>query len=154
MDIKKDFKTVFVSGVEEPLDLIGSAIHAANVRAVRYSCPITDGEANDFNFAVSESLNVIFSDPSIPMGTHQLVSLNGAKCLAKGVGVHADALAFGFAEEAVKKGGGDPRFEDHPATDVGTNHGISLDECGEDCEGKIIYHNYYTFRMTITLLST
>ena len=55
-------------------NLLSSAIHASNIRSIWAKSPISDGKTNDFNITSSKSLNVIFSNPRIPMSTHDFIS--------------------------------------------------------------------------------
>jgi len=126
VNVEENLNAVLVAGIHKPFNLFSSTIHAAIVGTVGGGGPVTNGEADDFKLAVSKILNKVLSDPGVPMSAHDGITFLGAECLAESVGVHTNTLSVGVAEEAVEEGGGDPGFEDHPATDVGADDGITL----------------------------
>ncbi len=91
INVEENLDIVFSTGVYEPHDLVGGAIHAANVRTVRLDGPVADWKADNFNFAYEEPLDVVFGNPSVPIGAHDTICLLGFECLAQTLRVHADS---------------------------------------------------------------
>ena len=124
--VEENLDLVFLGGVEDPLDLVGGTVSAANVRAVGLESPVTDGDTDDLDLSGGHLLEVVLSDPGIPMLTKHGVTLLGSKRLTESVLVHADTLSVGLLEEAVEKSWGDPGLKDLPATNVGADHGAAI----------------------------
>ena len=122
MHIEEDLDVVFLGRVQEPRDLVCSTFSASNVGSVWLQSPITDGNSDDLDLAISHVLEGLFGDPSIPMLSEDLVSLISAKSLTESVLVHSNTFGVSLAKEAVEERWGDPRLENLPATNVGANH--------------------------------
>ena len=163
MDIEQDLDVIFVGGVEEPGDLILGAIGAANVGAVRLEGPVTNGKSDDLDVPSGHLDEGVLGDPLVPVLTEHLIASLGSESLAEGVLVHADLLWTWLVEESVEERWGNPWLEDHPATNVGADHGFLvsslLGEGGgsKGCEGKGLHlgflKNYYKFYRKQELLS-
>lgn len=57
MDIKENLDAVGFAPIEEFVDVILSAVSAANVRAILVKSPVTNGQTDDFNLAISQVLD-------------------------------------------------------------------------------------------------
>jgi len=121
VEIHKDLDTVFVCGIIEPLDLVSSSVHAPNIWAIWVKSPVTDWKSDDLNSFLCELLEVILSEPSIPMCSHELVSFYCPESLTESIGVHSSVILI-LTKESVKERRSDPRFEDHPTSSVGSCH--------------------------------
>lgn len=103
MDIQKNFDTVLVALVHEPLDLIMSTVHAPNVRSVGMSSPVANRQPDNLDLAVSQVLHNFSGDKGVPMSTHKLVAFFRAENFADGPAVSADTLRMSLAEETVEE---------------------------------------------------
>jgi len=130
VDVKEDFDFVLSAGVEEPLDLVSSAVHASFVRPVRTVSPVADGKSNDFDLTLSQAGNVLLSHPGVPMSPHQLISLLGSKGFTERVRVHSDTLRVGLSQESIEERRRDPGFEHHPSSNIRSYHRSSWRFCG------------------------
>ena len=71
------------------------------------------------------------------MGSENLVTHLWSKSLTEGPHVSANALRVGLVEESVEQTWSDPWLEDHPATNVGADHGFLVSGLlGEGSGGK------------------
>ena len=136
--VKEHLDVVLLGHVEEPLDLVLGALSAANVGAVGLQSPVSDRNSDDFNLAISHSLEGLLSDPVVPVVAEDSVSLLGAEGLAESVLVHADTLRVRLAQEAVEQRRRDPGLKHLPSTDVGANHGAATGgrRNGSCCKGS------------------
>jgi len=103
MDIKENLDSVLISSIKEPLDLISSAISAPNIRTVGFENPVTDGQPDNFNFSLGKSLNMILSDPGIPMSSKNLVSFLRSELLTERVLINADTFTLSLTQESVEE---------------------------------------------------
>ena len=133
--VQKHLNVVLLCGVEEPLDLVGGTVSAANVGAVGLEGPVTDWDSDDLNISSGHLDESVLSDPLFPMLTEHGVSLLGSKSIAEGVLIHTDTLGMSLAEESVEERWGDPWLEDLPATNVGADEGF-LAILGEGSGGE------------------
>ena len=114
--IEQNLEAVLLGGIQSPLDFILGAVHATHIGAVGLESPVTDGEADNFDLTISHLLEVLLSDPRLPMLTNDCVTLFSTERLAEAILVHADAFGMSLAEEAVEERRGDPGLDHHPAT--------------------------------------
>lgn len=49
MDVNEDLDVVFGTGIEDPLNLVSGAIHAADIRSVWVESPVTDRHSDNFD---------------------------------------------------------------------------------------------------------
>ena len=133
MDIKENLDSVVLGGVEQPLDMVLGSISATNVWSVLPESPVTDWETDNLDFSVGKVLDEVLSDPALPMSLEDSVSLLWSKSLTESVLVHTNTLRLSLAKESVEETWGNPRLKDLPSTEVGSNHGFSLDSSNSSC---------------------
>ena len=161
--VEQDLDVILLGGVEEPGDLVLGALSAADVWAVWLESPVTHGESDNLDVSGGHLDEVVLSDPLVPMLTQDCVALIRSEGRAEGVLVHADLLWAWLIEEPVEEGWGDPWLEDHPATNVGADHGFLVSGLlgegggGKSCNSKGLHLDflkiYYNLNESLTLLS-
>ena len=97
------------------------------------------------------------------MSAHNLVTVVRSKSLTEGIAIHTDSLAMCLSKESVEEGWSDPWLEDHPATNVGADHGFLVSGLlgegggGKSCNSKGLHLDflkiYYNLNESLTLLS-
>jgi hypothetical protein len=142
VDIEENLEAILVSRVEEPLNLLSGTVHATDVRPVRSGSPVTNRKTDDLNFPVSKVLDKVLSDPRVPMGAHDFVTFHWTESLAESVRIKTNTFRLAFPEEAVEERGGDPGFEDHPSSDIGTDSGALFSDgnWGKSCKSNFLKH--------------
>lgn len=83
MNVHQDFDIVFCASVIEPIDFLGSTVHASNIWSIWIKSPVSYWESNNFNASVSEIRDIGFLVPSIPMGSHHRITFGWTKSFAK-----------------------------------------------------------------------
>lgn len=69
---------------------------------------------------------MLFSYPSIPMGTKNSISFLRSKSFTERVLVDADTFTMGLTKETVEERRSNPGLKNLPATNIGTDDGSSL----------------------------
>lgn len=158
MDVEKNLNVVLLGGVEEPGDLVLCTISAADIGSVLLEGPVTDRNTDHFDLTVCHLLEGILGNPSIPMVTEHGVTFFRAKSLTESVLVHTDAFLMGLTKEAVEHGRSDPWLKDHPATNVGANHGSAIrigcssESGGCESSGNERLHNLKIIKICLELV--
>ena len=127
--VEQDFYANLSELVESPFDLLFSAVHAAFVWTVWLESPVANWDTDELNVTIFKLLEMLLLEPFVPMSAHDLVAQLGSEGLTEGPAVHADALAVCLTEESVEERWRDPWLKDHPASDVGADHGLGINGC-------------------------
>jgi hypothetical protein len=75
MHIKQHANLILETGIEHPLNLLGSSIHTADIRVILIDGPVANRKTDSLNSFIRKLFNVLFSVPGIPMCCHPLVGV-------------------------------------------------------------------------------